>query len=494
LTALVSHSLFAQCHEQEAEKFVASDGFTGAQLGEVVALDGAVAVVGAPRDNQNGVGAGAAYVFREIDGVWMEEQRLTPIGASASDFFGTSVAVSGDRLVVGSLEHSDLGLATGAAYVFVYVNGLWVEEQRLALVDGEGLDRFGVSVGIDGDLVAVGADSRDVGLERNAGTAFVFRRSGANWSMEAVLTANDPSHDAFLGNSIAVDGDVVIAGAFADNAIEPDGGAAYLFRNNGGLWNQEQKLTSSDLTDNDLFGFDVAIEGDRVVVSALQNDLLGEDRGATYVFQNLGGVWDQQAKLVASDAEAFDRFGRSVGLSGDTILVSSGDDDFGNVSGAAYLYRSTSAGWVEQAKFTGTALGTNDNFGCGIGLDGDTAFLGTPGDDDEGNGAGAVYRFEISSLTLNLTPDSVLAGDTLEANGCGGVPGNAIAFAAVEFAGNPIQRIFEIGTVLPDGTWDATLDIPGNPLLPGNDARFAFLTFDSVGTLVSSNDEMVQFE
>jgi len=492
-------SLSAQCRLEESDKHLPADGFNGAVFGERVALDGDVAVIGAPSDREIALNSGAAYVYRRVGESWVEEQKLTPIGASASDFFGSSVAVFDDLIVVGSLEHSDLGIATGAAYVFRHNGATWVEEQRLALVDGESLDLFGVAVDVYGDALVVGADSRDVALEDEAGSAYVYRFSGVAWEMEAVLTAGIPSEDAFFGGAVALDGsngtERLIVGAHSENEADPDAGAAYVFVHlGGGAWVQEQRILSTDISEDDLFGFAVDIEGSLAVVSAIEHDPLGDARGAAYVFRQVAGSWAQEAKLVASDAEPFDRYGRDIALSGDLVLTSAGDDDFGNVSGAGYLYRFTGTGWVEQAKLVGTDLGTNVKLGDGLDLDGTAALLGAPGANDNGAASGALYSFDLPSLALNLSAETVTAGDTLVADGCGAVPGQQIALVAVEFAGNPIQRFFEVGTVGVDGSWSAMLDIPANPVLPGNSSLFELWTFDRFDSVVSSNRTEVSFE
>ena len=387
-----------------------------------------------------------------------------------------------------------MGAATGGAYVYRHDGASWVEEQKLVLAGAEGGERFGAAVAIDGDAILVGADALEVSNVDGAGAVYVFRYDGSFWLLEDSMSASDPNDDAFFGHAVAIDGDVIVVGADTDNILDLDAGAAYVFRNLFGSWFQEQKLNASDGEADDLFGTAVAVEGDVVVVTAVQHDDLGASRGAAYVYRDVGGIWVEEQQLTASDVEPFDRFGQDVSISGDTVLIGSDDDDFGNVSGAAYLYRDTGGFWVEQTKMTATTLGATHSFGSNLAIDGDRALIGSPGDGELGNNAGTVYAFDVSPVTLEIAQESAQAGDTLDVAACGGVPGNPIGFTAVEFAGEPIQRTFDIGTVAPDGTWDTSLLIPENPALPGNDAGFQLVTLDRFGVVVRSNVDSVALE
>ena len=156
----------------------------------------------------------------------------------------------------------------------------------------------------------------------------MFVRSGGAWTQQAKLTASDAAADDRFGISVAVAGDTAVVGAFLDDTLAgTDAGSAYVFVRSGGAWTQQAKLTASDAAADDPFGDSVAVAGDTAVVGALDDTLAGTDAGSAYVFVRSGGAWTQQAKLTASDAAADDQFGYSVAVAGDTAVVGAYFDD-----------------------------------------------------------------------------------------------------------------------------------------------------------------------
>ena len=145
---------------------------------------------------------------------------------------------------------------------------------------------------------------------------------------------------------------------------------------------------------DDRFGGSVAISGDTVVVGAPRDDDAGFDSGSVYVFVRSGTTWTEEAKLTASDAAAEDEFGVSVALSGDTALVgASGDDDAGSGSGSAYVFVRNGTSWSQQVKLTASDAAAEDGFGASVALSGDTALVGASGDDGTGVSSGSAYVF-----------------------------------------------------------------------------------------------------
>jgi hypothetical protein len=249
--------------------------------------------------------------------------------------FGFSVAVDGDVAMIGSMYSS----GNGATYVFTRSGGVWSQTQKLTASDGAAGDGFGGDVAIiDGDVALVGA----YGDDNYEGSAYVFTRSGGVWSQTQKLTASDGVTDDWFGSRVAADGDVAMIGSMnASSAI----GAAYVFTNSGGTWSQTQKLTASDGVADDWFGYDVAIDGDTAVISAVEDSDNGSDSGSAYVFTNSGGTWSQTKKLTASDGAVEDWFGESVAISGNVVVVGAmQDDDNGSESGSAYFYTAAAEG------------------------------------------------------------------------------------------------------------------------------------------------------
>ena len=248
---------------QQAE-LTASDG---AALG-FVAVSGNTVVVGADcyPASPTSCGPGAAYVFAESGGTWSQQAELTASDGAAGDFFGNSVAVEGSMALVGALYHTVGSNADqGAAYVFVESGGTWIQQAELTSSDGAALDYFGGSVALDGGTAVVGAFYHQA---LGPGAAYVFAESGGTWSQQAELTASGGANEDFFGYSVvAIDGTVVVGGP--NHAVGSKGGqgAAYVYTGSGSTWIQQAELTASHGAANDFFGV-VAASGSTVVVGA----------------------------------------------------------------------------------------------------------------------------------------------------------------------------------------------------------------------------------
>jgi hypothetical protein len=185
-------------------------------------------VVGAYGHDDAGSDSGSAYVFVRSGGVWTEQTKLTASDAAASDYFGRSVSVSGDTVVVGAYGNDDVADLAGSAYVFVRAGGVWTEQTKLTASDAAAIDLFGQSVSVNGDIVAIGA-YRDSDGGSYSGSAYVFVRSGGVWTEQAKLTASDAAGGDNFGQSVSVSGDTVVSGAYRDSDAGGSSGSAYAF-------------------------------------------------------------------------------------------------------------------------------------------------------------------------------------------------------------------------------------------------------------------------
>ena len=392
---------------RQSAKLTASDGAAGDRFGYSVAVDGDTAVAGAFGDADNGSASGSAYVFTRESGVWRQSAKLTATDGARGDYFGWSVAVDGDTAVVGALFDDDNGSQSGAAYVFTRESGVWSQSAKLTASNGAAGDYFGQSVAVDGDTAVAGA-WRDADNGSDSGSAYVFTRESGVWSQSAKLTASNGARGDRFGWSVAVDGDTAVAGA--------ESGAAYVFTRESGVWRQSAKLTASDGAAGDNFGQSVAVDGDTAVAGAYLDDDHGSESGAAYVFTRESGVWRQSAKLTATDGVRGDRFGWSVAVDGDTAVAGAYlDDDHGPESGSAYVFTRESGVWSQSAKLTASDGAREDWFGCSVAVDGDTAVAGAYRDDDNGADSGSAYVFTRESgvwrQSAKLTPSDGARGD-----------------------------------------------------------------------------------
>jgi MYXO-CTERM domain-containing protein len=342
-----------------------------------------------------------------LAGTYFDEQaRLTATDGKRNDFFGGSVAISGDTAVVGAYYHDLLSAGTDAGVVYVYTRSgtTWSLQAELAASDAATESIFGGCVGISGDTMVVGAPWATVGATSQAGAAYVFTRSGTTWTQRAKLTASDGKAHDFFGISCAITSDSILIGAYyAPSGIATNAGAAYVFLRSGLSWSQQAKLQASDANSNDHFGIVVALEADSALIGAYDADLPSKtDAGVAYVFARSLGTWSQQAKLTAMDANGTAHFGGAVALSGDTALVGAlGALNGSSLStGASYVYARSGTTWTQQAKLLSSDGADGDYFGTGVALSGDSAIIGAGRSDISAVfNSGALYKFLRSGTT-----------------------------------------------------------------------------------------------
>jgi len=389
----------------ERQKLLASDGAANNRFGYSVSISGDYAIVGAVYDDDKGSNSGSAYIFKRDGTAWVQQQKLLASDGAASDYFGYSVSISGDLAIVGAFGDDDKGIDSGSAYIFKRDGTGWSQQTKLLASDGAANDWFGYSVSISGDLAIVGAH-RDDDKENNSGSAYIFKRDGTAWVQQQKLTASDGAARDWFGWSVSISGDKIIVGAYGDDDKGAKSGSAYIFRWDGTSWSQQQKLLPLDGAAEDYFGCSVSISGDLAIVGAEGDDDEGSDSGSAYIFKWDGTAWSQQQKLTASDGAAGDYFGYSVSISGDLAIVGAAyDDDKGDYSGSAYIFRWDGTAWVQQQKLTASDGADWDYFGYSVSISGDLAIVGAASNDDKGSNSGSAYVFERVCLTADLSGD-----------------------------------------------------------------------------------------
>jgi hypothetical protein len=488
----------------EQAKLVASDGAAGDHFGNSVSIGGDYAIVGAYWDDDNGEDCGSAYIFKRYWTGWGEQDKLTASDGATSDWFGYSVSIGGDYAIVGAPYDGDNGDNSGSAHVYsggyisgakwhdsdgdshqdfdeqviagwrIYIDvnengqfdagepnyitdangsyllnipaGSWViaeevrpcweqtypggdetyrvtvspfeairrsfgntrpleirpsgwgrqEQDKLLASDGAANDVFGFSVSVSGDYAIVGAYwDDDNGID--SGSAYIFEVNETNcgeWNQRAKLKASDGYEWDYFGASVSISGDETIVGAYFDDDKGSDSGSAYIFKRDGASWNQQAKLVASDGADGDRFGCSVSISGDYAIIGACYDDDNGDGSGSAYIFKRNGTSWSQQAKLVAPDGNDWDTLGFSVSIDGDYAIVGANNDgDKGEESGSAYIFRRDGASWYEQVKLTSSDITDFDYFGASVSINGGYAVVGASGDDDKGGDSGSAYIF-----------------------------------------------------------------------------------------------------
>ena len=392
----------------ELGKLAPNDGQENDEVGYAVGLSGDFQIVGAPGDDDNGYGAGAAYLYQRDEGDpngWRQHLKLYPSDADANDMFGNSVGIHGDYAIVGAQLKSAGGVfASGRAYIFHWNGSVWQQQQSLVPADPDLADLFGSSVAIgysattDTEFAIVGAVLDD-DLGTDCGSAYIFQRQGSTWVQQAKLTAADGAAGDNFGTWVALDGDYAIVGSPYDDDSDPNSGSAYLFHRQGTTWTQQAKLIPPAGSEEDNFGRRVAISDPYVVVSSDNDDDQGidqeTDNGAVYVYQRYGNIWAAQDKLLPTDLDGGNSFGASVALDGDYLAVGAMGEEF--LTGAAYVFWNNGTDWVQESKLTASDGATYDIYGCAIDVDNGYVAVGARWQDGRASDSGSIYTYQIQS-------------------------------------------------------------------------------------------------
>ena len=468
MMSFVPIGLYGQITQQQ--KIVTSDREAGNSFGIECSMSGNYAVFGVPTESEDASGgsslfyAGAAYVYeRDVStGIWAQTQKVVHSDRDFFNLFGISVAISGDFFVVGaSFESEDasggasLGSA-GAAYVYGRNGaGTWTEKQKIVSGDRDSDDALGQVVAMSGDQLALGAPGEDEDASggaslSSAGSVYIYKIDEFDdWQEKQKIVSSDRAAGDSFGGHISMWGDQLVVGAdFEDEdaiggATLNEAGSAYVFKEDDtGTWTEKQKIVSGDRAADDKFGSSVAISRNVIVIGAPfeDEDAIGgatlSNAGSAYVFEkSLSGEWIQVKKLVSSDRGLEDRFGNSVAVSGDQIIVSAINEDEDasggstlNDAGSAYIFEKDEAGiWTEVKKVVTNDRAADDKFGSSVAVSEGIFLVGANGEDEDVSGgntlsdAGSAYFFEptydIIYTSGSWTGGSGASGEPTSADG-----------------------------------------------------------------------------
>lgn len=385
--AIAAAAAPAQC---EVQKLTGSLDNDYDRFGEDLAIDGDVMIMGGWGGGFGGGDLGRVYIYRQVGTTWIEEAVLTRSGGARGELFGVAVDIEGDTAVVGApWEHA----VDGAAYVFERVAGVWTQVARLANPNDyiNQQELFGSSVAIEGTTVVVGTSSDD-NFAGDGGAAYVFEKPAGGWAdtnlAVAELVSSDITAGDFFGWDVAFENGVIVVGATEADGAGFYAGAVYVFVEPSGGWTdmtETAKLTCAE-TDGNL-GWSVAIDGDRILAGA-PNALA--DKGAVFMYEKPAGGWaDMTAETRRFDtSDVGARLGTDVAIEGDWILLGAPISVvYGNVGVVdSYRFDSVTSTWTFQWKIEGSDSNTppsnSDEFGNSVAIEGPLFFVGAPGDDE----------------------------------------------------------------------------------------------------------------
>lgn len=319
--------------EQNTEAFDYSLMTDEVLFGYSVDIDGDFAIVGAPWADEDGEKSGLAYIYHLEDGTWKCQAKLKAIDASEDDRFGVSVAISGNRAIVGAFFDDVYGDRSGSSHIFEYNGTKWEQTAKLVPADGAAGDWFGVSVSIHNHCAAVGSryNSNEGGTK--AGAVYFYTKIVDGWGLKEKITADPGSNQPRFEKSALTDGHIVIGAPYSDD-YATNGGKVYIAENNSGNLSLFVGQYSNEISDNDLYGQAVALSDSIIVIGAPQH----ADTGKVYLY-DLKNPGPAQG-LTTQKGDINDNFGYAVDIDKNYVIVGAyTDDEKAGEAGAAYIYK-----------------------------------------------------------------------------------------------------------------------------------------------------------
>ncbi len=424
------------------QQVTAGDPSAYALFGGGVAISGTTAMIGAfGATIGSNTDQGAVYVFKKANGIWAQTQKLYAKTGVPYGTFGRAIALQGNTALIGACGYH--GDNRGAVYVFTNSNGTWVQTQRLTASDGEAGDSF-CTPALDGSTAVIGASGAKINDQIGAGAAYVFVDSGGTWQQTQKLTSAAPIAGAAFGASVAVQNGTALIGS---PYLFSDEGEVFVFTRSDitGIWSETQLLTTDDSVVNDHFGWAIALDGDTALIGRGGNDGGAGRLWSAYIFTRTGGYWSQAQEIISSDTSASDLFGSAVALQGSTALIgASGTMINGNPNlGAAYVYRNSNGTWTQAAELTASDYGVGPGvyFGYFVAFDGTTPLVGAPGySGSQFGGQGAAYFYNLNNLALALDAPATVPSkgqylDTITVTNNGGANSSPVSLTVPRPAG-----------------------------------------------------------
>ena len=382
----------------DLQKLIPTDGKEKDYFGYSVAVDQNTVLIGAYRADYGEIpDAGAAYVYELGSEGWQLQAKLIAQNPKAFDTLGGNVAINNNTAALGVIGKDDNGENSGAVVIFER-NNSWQQKHVIMPPDGQAGDAFGQSIALTATTLVVGAPHSDT-TAKDSGSVYVYTRKKERWVFKTKLIAQDGAPGDLFGISVAIDNDTILVGADLNDEKAEDAGAVYVFSVDGENWHQQAKLTASDAGKTDIFGVRVAISGDTALISARRDDDddLGVDAGSAYIFERKGEHWLQKIKLLAPDGKADDRFARGVALKENTAIISAMHHDAaGKDSGAVYIYKKLNGNWSLSSKILADDGEVGDRLGWNVAFSNGHIIMTSPYSDSSGAESGAVYIKKLS--------------------------------------------------------------------------------------------------
>ena len=361
--------------------------------------------------------SGKVVVYaRSSAGLWEKKQTLTsPSGAQPFSWYGVTITIDDDTLAIGELGHDeeeDASIHHGAVSIYTRsANSLWTLQQQLK-AQASTTDRkqyFGKGLSVSANTLVIGAERVNYDNDYDVGAAYIYVRSGSQWSLHQTLYASDAGAGHLFGSHVVIDGDTIVISAprwDESNEISNDkNGTVYIYQRSGMFWYLQQTLVTPNSESHTIdfyFGNRIRLRGDTLVINSIgYDDDVTESKyvGRTYVYTRTDSKWSVSQVLTAHDGGPYHYFGNGLAFDGEVIAVGSRDHNNPHANGtmydiyrgAVYIYRLSAGRWIlEQQITTDDQEVYSQHFGDRMFMVGSTLAVSAIGYDEH---AGAVYVF-----------------------------------------------------------------------------------------------------
>ena len=399
--ALFSPSSLGQCDQGLLEPDV---GVADDRFGHSAALEGDLALIGAPAEDTSS--AGSVYVFQHSGTDWVQVQVLTPTNPEFDDQFGTAVDLDNGVAVVGAPGRN--GPAdSGGAFVYRWNGASFDFEQELVAVDPQEGAHFGADVAVSGNLLVCGTPEHkllDGGpLAFQQGLAYVFRFTGSTWVNDVGLRATTPENQGVFGSSVDIVSNYALVGASNASFIGME--QVFLFRRTDG-WNFLTELVPDDFAPSMRFGYSLEMGLSHAIVGARDaKDGTNAKVGAAYVFDIVGTGVTQAAKLQPTGLDAGAWFGAAVAMDGDRALIGAPNQTSGGNDGAVYVFEFDGVDWLETGEIRLPQGSLKTGFGTAVQLEGDR-MVASANDGPSPTDSGVAAEFLLDAATCQFQPST----------------------------------------------------------------------------------------
>jgi hypothetical protein len=389
----------------QRKRLVANDAQISDSFGTSVSISGNTIVVGAPSNEFATPSTnGAAYIFVRSGTNWVQEAKLLASDGQFRDWFGASVSISGNTVVIGA-PLDDIGTNTdqGSAYVFVRSGTTWNFLEKLTNSFNAAGDNYGRSVAIDNNTIVIGAPNASSGSNMFGGRAYIYERTSTFFDIKASLFANEPGAQDRFGSAVAVNGNTIVVTSPYDSREYEFQGSAHVYSRVNNNWNFQQiismPIAPSQQVSYSYFGTSVSISGQYIAVGALTANRVN---GSALVFVKNGSTWNNQVWIEGETPNQFG-FGTTLSISGNTLVVGSESSD--DYRGAVSLYSRVGTNWIKKQRIAIPNASANTRFGASVSISGGTAVFGMPSDTVTQSGQGTAYVYQQSPAAFNFDGD-----------------------------------------------------------------------------------------